>query len=216
LSRDKGFKVHDISQSVAQSTAVWPGDQPFELGWTLRRDRGDSVNVAAAHLSVHTGTHADGPYHVNDSGHRPAQLPLDAYLGRAIVVDAVGCSVLDVDAVRTIDVTRAERVLFRTRATVDAGEFPPQFAAIAPALARKLVDAGVRLVGTDAPSVDPADSKTLETHRILAEADVAILENLVLCDIAPGRYTLIALPLKLEEADSSPVRAVLIEGSLND
>jgi arylformamidase len=40
---------------------------------------------------------------------------------------------------------------------------------------------------------------------------VAILENVVLSDVAPGAYTLIALPLRLVEADSSPVRAVLVE-----
>jgi len=55
------------------------------------------------------------------------------------------------------------------------------------------------------------DSKTLAAHRALAEGGVAILENLVLDDVEPGRYTLVALPLRLVEADSSPVRAVLLE-----
>jgi arylformamidase len=75
-----------------------------------------------------------------------------------------------------------------------------------------LVDAGVKLVGSDAPSMDHVDSKTLDTHHILVDQGVAVLENLVLSHVAPGVYTLIALPLKLVEADSSPVRAVLIEG----
>ncbi|MGH7507289.1 MAG: hypothetical protein ACRELX_16665, partial [Longimicrobiales bacterium] len=47
-------------------------------------------------------------------------------------------------------------------------------------------------------------------HHILHAGHVAILENLVLSAVPPGRYTLIALPLKLTEADSSPVRAVLL------
>jgi arylformamidase len=72
-------------------------------------------------------------------------------------------------------------------------------------------EAGVRLVGTDAPSVDPFESKTLEAHRILARGGVAIVENLVLEDIEAGTYTLVALPLRLVDADSSPVRAVLLE-----
>jgi arylformamidase len=74
------------------------------------------------------------------------------------------------------------------------------------------VAAGVKLVGTDAPSVDAHDSKTLDTHRILIQGGVAILENLALAGVQPGRYTLVALPLKLLEADGSPVRAVLIDG----
>jgi hypothetical protein len=72
----------------------------------------------------------------------------------------------------------------------------------------------VRLVGTDAPSVDPVDSKTLDAHHAFVAGRVAILENVVLSDVAPGEYTLIALPLRLVEADSSPVRAVLIEGDM--
>jgi arylformamidase len=83
-------------------------------------------------------------------------------------------------------------------------------------LARRLVQGGVRLVGSDAPSMDEVDSKSLDSHRELVDAGVAILENLVLSEVPAGVYTLIALPLKLSEADASPVRAVLIEGSFED
>jgi arylformamidase len=207
-------RVIDISQSVAGTTAVWPGDQPFALDWTMRRDRGDSVNVAAAHLSVHTGTHADGPYHVTDEGMKAAALPLDAYLGKAWVVDATGSAALTKESVAELKLRKAQRVLFRTRHGINEGEFPTEFAAITPELAELLVKKGIRLVGTDAPSVDPAESKTLDAHRILVGGGVAILENLMLSSVPAGKYTLIALPLKLTDADSSPVRAVLIEGKL--
>jgi arylformamidase len=207
-------RIIDVSQPVGSATAVWPGDQTFRLAWTLRRDSGDSVNVAAVTLSAHTGTHADGPFHCDDAGEKPAAVPLEAYLGPALVVDVTGRAELDVDAVAGIDLRLAERILFRTRAHTDATAFPASFAALTPALARRLGETGVRLVGTDAPSVDPFDSKTLEAHRILGQGRVAILENLVLAHVRPGRYTLVALPLKLVEADSSPVRAILLEGSL--
>jgi len=204
-------RIHDISQPLGTGTPVWPGDQPVRLDWTMSRDHGDSVNVAALTLSVHAGTHADGPRHCDDDGARPAELDLATFLGPALVVDGRGRDALDVDAVDGIDLARAERILFRTTATGDPGSFPVRFAALTPALAHRLGDAGIRLVGTDAPSVDPFDSKTLAAHRALAEGGVAILENLVLDDVAPGRYTLVALPLRLVEADSSPVRAVLLE-----
>jgi arylformamidase len=102
-------------------------------------------------------------------------------------------------------------VLFRTRTGVHPGRFPTQFTPLTPALAEQLGMAGVRLVGTDAPSVDRFDSKTLEVHHILGRARIAIIENLMLEHVTPGRYTLIALPLRLVDADSSPVRAVLLE-----
>jgi arylformamidase len=206
-------RIHDISQPVGERTAVWPGDRPFELGWTMSRGRGDSVNVAEIMLSVHTGTHVDGPFHYTDEAPAIGAIALEPFIGDALVVDAVGAAVIDERALDGVPLDGVRRVLFRTRPRVDASTFPERFAHIAPSLADRLAAAGVRLVGTDSPSVDPPDSKTLEAHVALARHDIAILENLVLEDVRPGRYLLIALPLKLAEADSSPVRAVLIEGT---
>jgi arylformamidase len=208
------MRIHDISQPLGEGTAVWPGDHPVQVGWSMRRDGGDSVNVALLTTTVHGGTHIDGYLHVSDDGESAARMPLDAYIGRCTVVDALDVTVLSVDVVRDIDLRAAERVLFRTRPSVDATQFPQRFAHIDAALAQRLGDAGVRLVGTDAPSIDPVDSKTLDTHHIFRRARVAILENVVLSDVSAGDYMLVALPLKLVEADSSPVRAVLIEGIL--
>jgi len=206
-----GVRIRDISQPLGTGTAVWPGDQPVRLDWTMSKGRGDSVNVAALTLSVHAGTHVDGPHHCDDAGPRPAELDLAPFIGPALVLDTRGRDALDLDAVAGIDLAGAERILFRTRTGVGPDTFPDRFAALTPALAHRLGDAGIRLVGTDAPSVDPFDSKTLAAHRALAGGGVAILENLVLDDVEPGRYTLVALPLRLVEADSSPVRAVLLE-----
>lgn len=205
------MRIHDISQPLGTGTAVWPGDRAVEVDWTMSRRSGDAVNVAAITLSVHAGTHVDGPHHFSDDGARPAGLDLAPFVGPATVVDVRGHGSLDVDAVAGIELGSVERVLFRTRASVEPGTFPAAFAALTPALARRLGEAGVKLVGTDAPSVDPFDSKSLAAHLALAEGGVAILENLVLDAVAPGRYTLVALPLRLVEADSSPVRAVLLE-----
>jgi len=69
----------------------------------------------------------------------------------------------------------------------------------------------VRLIGIDSQSVDPADSKTLDSHHNLLRLNLRVLENLVLDDVPAGDYELIALPLKLMLADASPVRAILRE-----
>lgn len=206
------MRIIDISQPVSRDVAVWPGDQPFEINWTLEQARGHSVNVAALTMSAHTGTHTDGGFHVSPDGTRAADLPLDAFVGKAVVVDARG---RELDERILDDVAPGvTRVLFRTRDEIDARVFPPEFKSPTEGLARRLVEAGVRLVGSDAPSMDHVDSKTLDTHHILVDAGVAVLENLVLSNVAPGVYTLIALPLKLVEADSSPVRAVLVQGEI--
>lgn len=204
----------DVTQPLGPATAVWPGDRPFALDWTLRRERGDAVDVAAIELSVHTGTHVDGPRHVME-GPGAGELPLAAFVGPALVVDArprtageppmVGPSVLD-----GVDAAATPRVLLRTRGEVDPGTFPDRVVALSPALARRLVEEGFVLVGTDAPSVDPVSSTSMEAHRILAAGGIPNVENLVLSGVEPGRYTFIGLPLRLTGADSSPVRAVLV------
>ena len=206
------MRIIDISQPIGLATAVWPGDHPFELEWTLEQARGHSVNVAAVTMSVHTGTHTDGGFHVSANGTRAADLPLAPYLGKAVVVDARGQD-LNEKVLAGVDLT-IPRILFRTRDAIDEREFPADFKSPTEGLARRLVEAGIRLVGSDAPSMDHVDSRTLDTHHVLVDAGVAVLENLVLSDVAPGVYTLIALPLRFVEADSSPVRAVLIEGEL--
>jgi arylformamidase len=208
----------DISQPLGKDTAVWPGDRRFTLEWTLSRSGGAAVDVAAVGLSTHTGTHTDGPRHVLD-GPGAGQLALDPFVGPATVVDGrefvggdpplVGAELLD-----GVDPEATPRVLIRTRDAVDPYAFPGSFVAFAPALARRLVDRGFVLVGTDAPSIDPEDSRTLESHRILARAGIPNVENLVLSGVAPGQYTYIGLPLRLTDADSSPIRAVLVAGDL--
>jgi len=205
-------QIIDISQPVGDTIAVWPGDRPFQLDWSMSLAAGDSVNVAAIALSVHTGTHLDGFRHVSDTGATAAELPLDACIGPVRVVDALGQSRLGPGLLDGIDPHRTPRVLFRTRAAIAAEEFPAEFAWLDPDLARRLVWDGFRLVGTDAPSIDPLESTDLTAHHLLAAGGVVNLENAVLTGVVPGDYILVALPLKLTGADSSPVRAVLLAG----
>ncbi|HEX9109208.1 MAG TPA: cyclase family protein [Longimicrobiales bacterium] len=205
-------RIIDISQPLGATTPEWPGDAPFRLAWTMRRERGDSVNVAEIASTVHIGTHADGPGHTLDGRPAIGSVALEPYLGPAVVVHADGASALQAALLDGLDLERTPRVLLRARtpAQAAASGFQRDFAALTPGLARALVERGARLVGTDSPSVDPFDSKDLEAHGILTGGGVAILENLALQDVPEGEYTLIALPLKLVDADSSPVRAVLV------
>ena len=176
----------------------------------MRRAAGSSVNVAELRISAHTGTHADGPFHVADDGLRIGAAPLDAYLGSARVVDLRGATAIDESiAAELLREQQPERLLFRTGCWTDPAVFPTAFPAISPGAAALFVEGGVKLVGTDAPSVDPFDSKELPTHNRFGAAGIAILENLLLDEVPEGDYELIALPLRLEEADASPVRAVL-------
>lgn len=202
--------LYDVTRPLVAGMPVWPGDVSCRVGWTARIGPGSAANVAELAMSAHTGTHADGPYHALADGVRIGRAPLDAFLGPARVVDARHRDALDAGWItRLLAEHVPERVLVHTGAWREPAVFPYAFPALDEEAARVLVDAGVRLFGTDAPSVDPFDAAELPAHRVLLGAGVAILENLLLDAVPPGEYELIALPLRLTEADASPVRAVL-------
>ncbi|HEX9939415.1 MAG TPA: cyclase family protein [Longimicrobium sp.] len=204
------MRIHDITRPVFARMPVWPGDAPCSLVWTDRIAKGGGANASALSCSVHTGTHADGPYHVLEDGARIGDVPLDAFLGPAHVIDAGGAGEIGAEWLDAHLPGRCERLLVRTGAWTRPDAFPTAWTALTEGAAQRLVDRGVRLLGTDAPSPDPVDAHDLPVHRVLLGAGIAILENLMLDGIEAGEYELIALPLRLAEADASPIRAVLV------
>jgi arylformamidase len=101
------------------------------------------------------------------------------------------------------------RVLLRTYQAAPVDHWDAALAAYAPETIERLADLGVTLIGIDTASIDPAASKTLDSHQVIRRRDLRVLENLVLDGVPEGDYELIALPLKLTTADASPVRAIL-------
>ncbi len=205
------MKVHDITLPVDHALANWPGDAPYQYESTCTIAGGSSVNLGAVSMSVHTGSHADAPYHFLPNGATIDAVPLVVYVGPAVVVDARGLDPIPSRVLDGIDVGATPRVLFRTDAWTDHTRFPQQIPQLAADLIQRLAREGACLVGLDVPSVDAIDSKELPNHRALGAAGIHILESLRLAGIPPGRYELIALPLRLAGADGSPVRAVLRE-----
>ncbi len=199
----------DISQPVTPATAAWPGDEPFSCGWTAILAQGASVNVGWTRASAHVGTHVDAPYHFDARGARVGGLALDAFVGPALVVDAVGRSSLGASLFAGLDLAAAPRVLVKTRAHSDPTAFEKRFPVLTPDAIALLRRAGVRLVGVDQASVDPWDSKDLAIHHALAAAGIVNVENLRLDDVNAGRYELLAAPVNWVDMDAAPLRALL-------
>jgi arylformamidase len=202
--------IIDISQPLSPGMAGFPGDAPYEEAWTFRIGAECPVNVSRVAFSAHCGTHADAPLHYDPDGATVAALPLEPFIGPCRVIDARGNGKLCMPEDVAAKLDRAPpRILLRLAHASDPKVWPAGFRALSPALVELLAARGVSLVGIDMPSVDPETSKDLPAHRAAARADMRILENLVLANVAPGDYELIALPLKFETLDASPVRAVL-------
>jgi arylformamidase len=166
-------------------------------------ESGDSCNVSWVRGSAHVGTHVDFPYHFEETDSEIP--PLSAFIGPAFVVE-----VENWDDLRNRSLPAGLRFLFKTRnSATPFTVFDEGFECIPSWMPAWLAERGAMLIGVDGPSVDPADSKELPNHRALRAAGIAILENLDLSLAEEGPAELIALPLKVEGADASWVRAIL-------
>lgn len=202
--------IWDISPPVDDNSPVFPGDTPFQREWSARIEANCPVNVARLTLSPHVGAHADAPLHYDTQGLPVGALDLTPYLGPCRLIHALDAGPL----IRPEDLKDAlghppPRVLVRTCRHFPQHTFDTQLSAFAPETIAWLADLGVRLIGIDSASIDPASSTRLPSHQQLRERDMRVLENLYLDEVPPGDYELIALPLKLMTADASPVRAIL-------
>jgi arylformamidase len=204
------LKIYDLTPKISPRLAVFPGDQRFERKVAMSMKAGAHLELSSLTSTVHLGAHADAPSHYHVKGSDISQRPLKRYMGKAQVIRVSGMG--PKQRVKPSDIRvpiQAPRVLIDTQTFPDPDRWNSDFAALSPELIDWLASQGVTLVGLDTPSVDPEDSKALESHQALYRSDFAVLEGLVLKDVPEGVYTLIALPLPIEDGDASPVRAIL-------
>jgi len=208
----------DVTRELVAGHPNWPGDTPLSLVQTARISDGASVNIMALHTSTHTGTHLDAPYHYDDAGGRLSSVPLADLMGPCLVLDATGAGGGDTpvqpDALTTALARVAPggvppRVLVKTGQGDTWTSFPETSRSLSTAFVAAASRLGVRLLGTDAPSVDALRSTDLPSHAACAAHGVWIVEGLALAAVPEGRYDLLCLPLRLRDADASPVRALL-------
>lgn len=201
------MEIFDISPLINPDLAVFPGDVRFTRKIAKTYAKGDTYELSSMDATLHLGSHTDAPIHYHRAGRDISEQPLDIYMGPAQVLDFSRKLEIGLGDIK-IKKVEAERVLLKT-GTFDPYIWNDVFAFVHPDVVAYLAETGVRLIGIDTPSLDPSDSKTLDAHHAIYKRDLAILEGIVLDGVEEGLYELIALPLKIEGGDASPVRAVL-------
>jgi len=203
-------EIFDISQTLEEGIAVWPGDPEFRRNPVLRIDEGESSNVSAIHFGTHTGTHIDAPLHVDSTGQDAAGISLHRCIGPARVLSIPAEKCIRAADLVSLAWRGVERVLFRTKTGgLPESSFGRYFVYLDEDAAEFIAEHGILLVGTDAPSVDSFDSIELHSHKALLRNGIVVVENLRLGNVPPGDYSLVCLPLKIAGADGSPARAIL-------
>lgn len=208
-------RLIDISVRLRPGMTIWPDSTGVRLERTRTFDRGDEVTVSRLDMDVHCGTHVEAPLHFLPDGTDVDSYVLDTFFGPAHVVafDAaatIGPAELDAAGIPC----DASRILLQTRNSNfwqdGVAPFRTDFVGLSPDGAAWVVDRGIRLIGADYLSVAPYDLGP-ETHRILMQGGVAILEGLNLRGVRPGSYRLWCGPLRLANAEAAPARAILEE-----
>ena len=212
------MKLWDVSRTLSNDLAEWPGDVPFHFKLTREISKGGSVNLGAISMSVHNGTHADARFHFETDDEMIEKAALEIYMGRATVVDLAEVfsqssekHLITLKDLRphSEKIAETSRLLIKTNRWKDSTVFPKQIPVIAADIPLWLQKNGVKLLGMDLPSVDEIDSKSLQNHHALADAGIAIIESLDLSGVGPGIYNFVALPLKIAGGDGAPLRAIL-------
>lgn len=202
----------DISVPLRNAMVHWPSDPPVRIERILDVERGDSHTISEIVMGSHSGTHMDAPLHFIEHGIGIDRMPLDITVGRARVIEIQDAESIKPEELLPHKIRRGERILFKTRNSSWAwqtDEFVEDFVFISSEAATLLAKVGVRLVGVDYLSVGAFTGEGSQTHRLLLEDGVWIIEGLDLSQVAPGRYYLVCLPLRIQAGDGAPARAIL-------
>ena len=205
--------VHDISAPM-ETAPVYPGDDSCIRHWVSKFEEGADYSLSALTLGSHTATHLDFPSHLFKNGKALDKYPLARFITPARVISVEEGEAIPPSALLGLEIDKGEALLFKTRNSqqrlMHDSVFSEKYVCLSLAAAQLCVSCGTGLVGIDYLSVDSYGDASLPVHRTLLENDVLVLEGIDLGDVPCGRYWLICLPLRINDAEASPVRAVLV------
>jgi arylformamidase len=204
----------DVSVALHSDMVHWPDNPPVRIERMLDIEHGDAANVSKISMGSHTGTHMDAPLHFVRDGRGLDEMPLDAAMGRARMIEVLDPESIKPSDLRRLEIRGGERILFKTRNSArswPSRAFLEDFVYVSQEAARYLAAREVLTVGIDYLSVGGFRKDGVETHRALLEAGIWVIEGLDLSEVEPGEYELVCLPVKVERSDGALARAILRE-----
>jgi kynurenine formamidase len=208
--------VLDLTHTIAEGMPVYPGTEPPTLRQANTVEK-DGFAEKLVSMYSHTGTHIDAPAHMLASGPTLDRMGVDHFVGKAVVIDVAGQAMIEkafLEAQACL-LEGCDFALFHTGWSEYWGQnsYFSDFPVLSLEAARWLSCRGLKGVGFDAISVDPVGSTDFANHFVFFQSGMISVENLTnLGPLVAKTFLFACLPLKLEEADGSPVRAVAILG----
>lgn len=205
------MKLYDITIPIRAGMPVYKNDETRQPKLTFnKKAETDGVTSSTLELDLHTGTHLDAPLHMLAGGSAIDEVSLASVMTACRVISLTSLEgEITPEILMPFDLKRGDFVLFKTKNSFSE-TFDQQFVYLGQAAAAYLAVLGIKGVGTDGLGIERGQAGH-PSHKVLFEAGCMVLEGLMLKNIEPGEYKLIALPLKIVGAEASPVRAVLVE-----
>lgn len=202
----------DISLTIHPDMPYWPDNPGISVERSQCMAHGGVCNVSKLTIGTHTGTHIDGINHFIKDGIGIDQMPIDATIGKARVIEIKDPQQIKVEEIEPYNIQAGERILFKTKNSQDAlksDTFVEDFVHISTEAAKYLAEKQVRTVGVDYLSVGGYEGNVIKVHHALLGSGIWAIEGLNLAEVEPGEYELICLPIKLKDGDGGLARAVL-------
>lgn len=209
---DRANNWIDISLTIYPGMPYWPDNPAVSVEPSQCLAHGDVCNVSKLTIGTHTGTHVDGINHFIKGGMGIDQMPLDATIGKARVLEIKDSESIKVAELEPHNIQAGERILFKTQNSIRAlktNQFIEDFVYISTEAASYLAAKKVRTVGVDYLSVGGYEGNVVEVHHALLGSGIWAIEGLNLAEVEPGEYELICLPIKLKDGDGGLARAIL-------
>ena len=208
------MKVIDLSHSINSKMSTYTKDEKFE-SYDIASIEKDGYNEKLLKLCTHTGTHIDAPSHMINKGKTIDEFNISDFIGIAIIIDVSNLKKINVeDLISYKDkINNCDFVILKTGWDKYWGtnSYLQGFPTLTEEAARWLSTFNIRGIGTDTISIDAFDIIDFEVHNTILSRGIIIIENITNLDnVQEQEFTLVATPLKIENGDASPVRAVAI------
>lgn len=151
------MEYYDVTVPISERVPIYEGDPPATVTGEKAIARGDGANVSSLCFGAHTGTHVDAPNHFIEGTRRVEDLEVEKLIGRCRVVE-LPADVVAVEPEHFPSLDGVERLILKTRNsafwnTPEEG-FRTDFTYLTPAAAKKVADAGLKLIGIDYLSIE--------------------------------------------------------------
>ena len=214
MSAEKKNRIWDISLPISSETIRYPGDLPPTLIKESDIEKGDTLTASHLSMNCHVGTHVDAPAHFLGDGEAIDELRLERFYGPAVVREFLNCDMIMRKDLENGDIPERHHILLKTKNSelLQQDTFSKNYCTVPPDAAEWLCARQPLSVGFDYYSLDPYEgSDGFPAHIVFARAGIPVYVCLNLYEVQPGKYVFSGFPLRLAEAEASPVRAVLMK-----